>query len=49
MPWPVACLSGGPEALLLCVLDQALNQNASIQPREGLGFKYVQPGDVAAD
>ena len=32
--WPVACLSGRSEALLLCVLDQALNQDASIQPTE---------------
>ena len=32
--WPVACLSGRTEALLLCVLDQALNQDASIQPIE---------------
>ena len=29
MLWPVACLSGRSEALLLCVLDQALNQDAS--------------------
>ena len=28
---PVACLSGRSEALLLCVLDQALRQDASIR------------------
>ena len=34
VPWPVACLSGRSEAVLLCALDQALNQDASIQPTE---------------
>ena len=34
--WPVACLSGRSEALLLCVLDQALNQDACIQPAKRL-------------
>jgi len=30
--WPVACLSRRPQVMLLCELDQALNQDASIQP-----------------
>ena len=33
---PVACLSGRSEVLLLCVLDQALRQDASIQHTERL-------------
>ena len=31
---PVACLSRRSEVLLLCVLDQALRQDASIRPTE---------------
>jgi len=34
--WPVACLSRRPQIMLLCEVDQALNQDASIQPAEGL-------------
>ena len=36
----VACLSRRPQVLLLCELDQALNQDASIQPAEGLTHCY---------
>ena len=37
----VACLSGRSEALLLCVLDQVLNQDACIQPAERLAHCNV--------
>ena len=37
---PVACLSRRPQVLLLRELNQALNQDASIQPAEGLTHCY---------
>ena len=45
--WPVACLSGTSETLLLCVLDQALNQDASIQPTERFKFAHCNWGVVS--
>ena len=36
---PVACFSGRSEVLLLCVLHQALRQDASIKPTEGLAHR----------
>ncbi len=38
--WPVACLSRRPQIMLLCELNKALNQDASIQPAEGLAHCY---------
>lgn len=38
----VACLSRRPQVLLLCELNQALNQDASIQPAEGLTHWYCR-------
>ena len=38
--WSVACLSRRPQVLLFCELDQALDQDASIQPAEGLTNCY---------
>ena len=38
----VTCLSRRPQVMLLCEVDQALNQDASIQPAEGLTHCYWQ-------
>ena len=38
--WPVACLSRRPQVMLLCEVNQALNQDASTQPAEGLTHCY---------
>ena len=37
---PVACLCRRPQVLMLRELNQALNQDASIQPAEGLTHCY---------
>ena len=34
--WPKACLGGRSKLMILCVLDQALYEDASIQPADGL-------------
>ncbi len=38
--WPIACLSGRPQLLIFCACDQALNQDAGIQPADSLPHSY---------